>query len=780
VRLFDQPGTHWWMATALTETRLQQNFVVEYLTNAGTPRLGIALRPDGKKNWIVEDRNGTSLSISPKAVLFTLGDLGSPPGTPAAESLSKIEAEIEALVTANEELLEVAWEILVSRTREEGGSSVGIAGIAELVFDDVSVRSMYAVHVMLARDRFFFKGKVIKGVTIYEAKPERLVSVARSHVLAEEKRAQEESELREAILASFNRGQDGDTSALRSLLGEENFNVTVAALEAIAEDLGGRVRDAGYEGNSGAGFNSLEDPHKVAAKLVLSAVGKPTLPSSAFDVLVAWGVFVRHENLALRRAGLHKSMAFAATMISAAESLNAAEPESILDIDASYRRDLSNLVSYAVDSDDTEEIDDAVSWDAAEKLIWVHVADPWRYFPGGLSEPLVTEALRRASTLYLPTQRFTMFPEAIACDKLSLGGKSGDGSALSFGFRVSEDGSLDPDGTVVTASRIQAPLRMTYEDVDELLAAESVDSMHDICVLTRLAEKRLAFRIKDGAVAASSPFSEVHVKNGDAEEPEVTVGLTVTDTKSWLLVSELMIAACGVAGDFGEKHSLPLPYRGQEPFEYPSEEALEEIPEGPARNAAIFRSATPSEVRSEPLDHASLALDAYVQVTSPIRRSGDLLAHLQIKSALRGDAPVLDVDAMNAEISRSGDINRTLRGVDQGTSKYWHLEYLRRLGPSVPHEAVFVRPLREGESGKGLVSLTESGFQLVASVPTDTAPGSKVAVTVKQVDPRGLFSRADATLWATHEMKKKEEADFMADLFSDIDSDAGASTNTVG
>lgn len=66
--------------------------------------------------------------------------------------------------------------------------------------------------------------------------------------------------------------------------------------------------------------------------------------------------------------------------------------------------------------------------------------------------------------------------------------------------------------------------------------------------------------------------------DSDAEDHVIDVGITLTDAKSWLRESELMIATCSVAGEFGEKVAFPLPHRGQEPFEYPSEEAVEVIP----------------------------------------------------------------------------------------------------------------------------------------------------------------------------------------------------------
>jgi exoribonuclease-2 len=40
---------------------------------------------------------------------------------------------------------------------------------------------------------------------------------------------------------------------------------------------------------------------------------------------------------------------------------------------------------------------------------------------------------------------------------------------------------------------------------------------------------------------------------------------------------------------------------------------------------------TRSVIEPSPVRHASLALDAYVQFTSPIRRYSDILAHFNLK-----------------------------------------------------------------------------------------------------------------------------------------------------
>jgi exoribonuclease-2 len=98
-----------------------------------------------------------------------------------------------------------------------------------------------------------------------------------------------------------------------------------------------------------------------------------------------------------------------------------------------------------------------------------------------------------------------------------------------------------------------------------------------------------------------------------------------------MLVAEMMILAGEAVGQLGASASLPLPYRGQETPKLPPESVINALPEGPCKGFALRKCMTRSIVSSTPVRHASLALDAYVQFTSPIRRYTDIIAHFNIK-----------------------------------------------------------------------------------------------------------------------------------------------------
>jgi hypothetical protein len=102
-----------------------------------------------------------------------------------------------------------------------------------------------------------------------------------------------------------------------------------------------------------------------------------------------------------------------------------------------------------------------------------------------------------------------------------------------------------------------------------------------------------------------------------------------------MLVAEMMILAGEAVGQLGAAASLPLPFRGQEAPQLPPEAVLSALPDGPVKGFALRKCMTRSVVSPQPVRHASLALDAYVQVTSPIRRYTDIIAHFNLKVCIR-------------------------------------------------------------------------------------------------------------------------------------------------
>jgi len=76
--------------------------------------------------------------------------------------------------------------------------------------------------------------------------------------------------------------------------------------------------------------------------------------------------------------------------------------------------------------------------------------------------------------------------------------------------------------------------------------------------------------------------------------------------------------------------------------------------------------------------HSGLGVSSYVQVTSPIRRFGDLVAHAQLKAILRGEEPPFShADLMSMAVKLTNQTNAARR-LDRIEHDRWAVRYLEQ------------------------------------------------------------------------------------------------------
>jgi exoribonuclease-2 len=196
----------------------------------------------------------------------------------------------------------------------------------------------------------------------------------------------------------------------------------------------------------------------------------------------------------------------------------------------------------------------------------------------------------------------------------------------------------------------------------------------------------------------------------------------------------MMILAGEVAGHYGQTHALALPFRNQAQPELPPEEELQSLPPGPVRDSAIRRCMPRSEVSLTPSGHASLGLATYTQVTSPIRRYSDLIAHFQIKAHLRGDPLPFPPEELQQMLMTTASTAYEATLVERQTNRYWGLEYLRRHQDTL-WQALMLRWLRE-QDGLALILLEDLGLEIAARFDRDLQPGEQLCLRAAHVDPR--------------------------------------------
>ncbi len=655
---------------------MDKGTLVEFRGQGDAPKLGVVERPEGKKNWVVVDERDHAHTLHPRQITFTASDQ-----LYRAADISAFLKSVEAFLDPSS--LEIAWEILI----EEGGRSVEPKELAQLLFSEQSVPCCYAAHRLLSEDKLYFKQKG----DVYEPRTATQVAELKHQIEREAQRQIEQKAFFErwqhALAGEVVEWQTGDRPYLTAL---EKY--ALFAEESIT---------------------------RATAADLLKQIGRPDSPQSAFQVLVDLGLWSIHENLFVRRSNL--PMQFSESVLAAAQDrLTLTPPDLEL-----HRKDLTHLKVYTIDDESTAEIDDGLSLetlDNGRQRVWIHIADPSRWV--SLGDELDKEAQRRSTTVYLPTGMIPMFPIELSTGPMSL--IQGQlCCALSFGVTLSDEGAVESYD--IAPSTIKPTYRLTYDDVDEILEL-GVQAEPELIALSAWADRRKAWRMGQGAITINMPESVIKV-NGD--DIDITV---LEDSQARNLVAEMMILAGEVAASYGQAHGLPLPFRSQPQPELPPEEELMQLEAGPVRSSAIRRCMPRSEVGITPARHASLGLEGYCQVTSPIRRYADLLAHFQIKAHLRGEPLPFSAEDLPTLLSSIGTIVQESNFIERQTNRYWSLEFLRRQGNTV-WQAMTLRWLREHE-GLALIMLEELGLEVAMRFTRAVELGEHLQVRVISSDPR--------------------------------------------
>jgi exoribonuclease II len=654
---------------------VEKGNLVEFWHN-GERRLGICDRPEGKKLWVVVDARQQSHNLHPtKDITYTVAGVS-----------FKQPAEITtflAVVTPNldPDSLSVAWEMLV-----DDGESVDPAAMADLLYAEQSPSLCYAAHCLLSADKVYFKNKKEQN---YEPRPRSQVSEIQHQLAVKEQKEQE-------------------------LLGfVERVKTKAQGAEVVWSEID-RLRLETLEKY----VLQPDNPPKGITEL-LALLNLTQTPQQIFDFLVTMGWWEPHENLFLRRSQV--PIKFLPKITEAVDRMLTDFPA---DLDTN-RLDLTHLKVYTIDDESTLEIDDGLSLETLADgrcQIWVHIADPTRFVSVG--GELDLEARRRATTIYMPTGMIPMFPTSLATGPMSLV-QGRICCALSFGIILDAQGAVSE--YKITTSLIKPTYRLTYEDVDEMLQL-GIQNEPEVEAFFQLAKLRHQWRQSQGSINISMPEASIKV-HGD----EVSISI-IEDSPSRQLVAEMMIMTGEVGAKYGQDHDLPLPYRGQPQPELPPDEELMLLPPGPVRFCAIRRCMPRSEMWVNPARHASLGLDTYCQVTSPIRRYADMLAHFQIKAHLRGDALPFDAEQLQDIMQVMVATSYEGQLMERQTNRYWALEYLNR-NSAQPWDALMLRWLREDDS-LGLILLEELGLELAMRFNRWINPGDRIQVQVTFVDPR--------------------------------------------
>ncbi|MDP2791753.1 MAG: RNB domain-containing ribonuclease [Rectinemataceae bacterium] len=352
---------------------------------------------------------------------------------------------------------------------------------------------------------------------------------------------------------------------------------------------------------------------------------------------------------------------------------------------AMERRDLRHLASYAIDNAWSTDPDDAIAFE--DSLVWVHIADPAAFIAP--SSPVDAEALARGATLYLPERIVPMLPEG-TIQRLGLG--IGETSpALSFGIRLGQDGS--PAETIIVPSIVRVT-RLSYEEGDALFASGDTT----LASLDAVAKLRHRRRLANGAVDIDMPETSMKVEGDDIRF------LTIPTTRAAEIVREMMLLAGEAAARWAYERKLPFTYSSQEAPQLPKDLPRSDEEAGATASQPLLslqyqrrKGMKASIVGTECLAHQGLGLSFYSQVTSPLRRYQDLLAHHQIRAYLSsGIQGALTADEVSRRCILAGQASASTRQAERDSRLHWICCYLTK-HPEWKGEA-FVLDIRDRDA----------------------------------------------------------------------------------
>ena len=281
--------------------------------------------------------------------------------------------------------------------------------------------------------------------------------------------------------------------------------------------------------------------------------------------------------------------------------------------------------AYAIDNETSDDPDDAVSFDGG--FVWIPIADPAAtVLP---DSKIDIDARKRGTTLYMPEGISRMISEDSLTDyALGLQEKS---PALSFKIKLDENANIIESDVLKTIVHVK---RLTYKQAEEMQDSAELKDLFRIAKLYRKKRDSL------GAVTIELP--QVDVRAIKDEEGKISVEIQDEQTlESKEMIKEMMLMAGEGASKFAFKNNIPFPYISTDKIDLPKS-----IPEGLAGQYALRKCMKGRHVSVTPSMHCSLGLSTYCQVTSPLRRYIDLIAHQQLRAFLKGEKLISKDDVL--------------------------------------------------------------------------------------------------------------------------------------
>lgn len=351
------------------------------------------------------------------------------------------------------------------------------------------------------------------------------------------------------------------------------------------------------------------------------------------------------------------------------------------------REDLTALHFVTIDSNSTEDMDDALYVEDnsdGSLLLTIAIADPTAYVDENSELDLI--ARKRAFTNYLPGFNIPMLPRHLSDNLCSLRPNERR-PVLVCRVTIAADGALGDD-IRFSSAWVESKAKLVYDEVSDWLddnmgwQPPDADIAEQILLLKRVCEARSNWRQKHALVFKDRPDYRFLL----GEKGEVLDIIVEHRRIANRIVEECMIAAnvCAAIAlrdnlGFGiynvhtgfdpalvEQAATVLQANGVEadpqalltlPGFCELRRHLDALPTQ-FLDSRIRRFQTFAEISTVPGPHFGLGLEAYATWTSPIRKYGDMVNHRLLKAIITGQQAEKPQDEITVQLAERRRLNR--------------------------------------------------------------------------------------------------------------------------
>lgn len=416
-------------------------------------------------------------------------------------------------------------------------------------------------------------------------------------------------------------------------------------------------------------------------------------------------------------------------------------------LDQQQRDDYTEIPFFTIDSESTQDMDDAISVRKTDSgwTLLVAVADPDAYIASG--SDLDKIAASRGFTTYLPGKNIPMLPRQLADELCSLHPEQ-QRPALVAQLTITTEGCLD-DNVSFSLAWICSKARFSYNQVSDFLEQngnwrpDDVAMTQQLTELAALAQARQQWRKQHAIVFQDRPDYRFALD----DQHRVLAVYAEHRRIANQMVEEAMIAANLACGRYLAQHLGLGLFNTHNGFDTTKLNPLKELlasvdcPIPPEQvtelegycqlrrwlqqqpssylESRIRRFQSYAAMSLAPAAHFGMGLSQYATWTSPIRKYGDLVNQRLIKAVIAGHEPVAIAPTLTQHLAEQ---RKTQRKAERDIAEWLYCDYLSRYMGTEHCFAAEIFDINRAGIRVRLLANGATGFIPMSAISTESLP----------------------------------------------------------